>query len=98
MRLVEDIPMYAAGGPVCYLCGDDDHPGEPVLDTEHVIEMEGVLHICARCIADAAALYGFATPETVAKLKDRTTRLQAKVAALESERDAQRARLEAALA
>lgn len=92
MKLVEDIPANAAGtGGVCYLCGDDDHPGEPALDTEVVIDMEGFLVICARCIADAARLYGFISPEEADHLKSEVHVAQDHAAVVESQLDTLRA-------
>lgn len=82
MRLVAGIPpSYPVG--TCYLCGSD--PGNaPVIATDVVIDMEGELSICGSCWADGAALLGFATPETMERLKAENADLKAQVEAARS--------------
>ena len=78
MRLVAGIPpSYPTG--TCYVCGND--PGNaPVIATDIQIDFEGELAICGVCWADGAALLGFATPETVERLKAQIETLKAKAA------------------
>lgn len=67
MKLESDFAMTCPGH-CCYLCGNDPR-GEPVLNTEKSIDMEGDLMFCAQCIADMVALYGYISP-TEGKRKD----------------------------
>ena len=85
MKLESGFPMTVPGH-CCYLCGNDDR-GEPVLNFEKNIDMEGDLMACASCIRDAAALYGLTSAQEsqrqlsmVRNLKEENARLTRELA------------------
>lgn len=67
MESVSAGDLIAKGG--CYICLKDhaDKDG-PLVDFDIVIEAEGRLVLCARCLQDGAHLLGWVTPEQNAAL------------------------------
>lgn len=80
MRLTDQFPRPTAGGPRCYVCSG---PGvKPLLDTGIVIEMEGRLVICAKCVKRAGKLIGLVEPKEADALRAQNERLEAENARL----------------
>lgn len=60
----------------CFVCGNASR--ESYIDTGVSLEFHGAVYLCNLCLAEAAHLLGFATPDEVTALKNTVSTLETK--------------------
>jgi hypothetical protein len=76
MQLVERMTQHP---PTCLHCGRGntvDEPNIPALDLQREVNWGDSTYICGTCVMQAAALYGYISPEQYQELQDTIESLQ----------------------